>query len=244
MITFVHIPKTAGTSLRQVFIQNESKIHYLYDRDQWRKDIADPNFKKPNVLYGHFEYGFTADAGTNQRYCTFLRDPEKRVISHYKHILRSPGELHRQIASEVNGLSDFCNYPYARNLQTRLVSGIRDVDEFHKDPKKGLEIAKKNIESFHCFGLTERFDESLILYSEAFNWFKLPIPQQNTSPEKQSGLEVTEADKRAISNSNIYDAELYAFASELFEKRMQQVKLLKLKMLILKRGKGLGRLIK
>lgn len=244
MITFIHIPKTAGTSLRQVFIQNESKIHYLYDREQWKEDVASPSFKKPNVLYGHFEYGFTADAGSNQTYCTFLRHPEKRVISHYKHILRSPGELHRKIASEISSLADFCEYPYARNLQTRLVSGIRDIDEFHKNPQEALEIAKANLESFACFGLTERFDESLLLFAEAFNWFKLPVPQQNTSPEKQSTLQISESDKQAIANSNLYDFELYAFAQSLFEKRMQSVKLLKLKMLILKRGKGLGRLFK
>jgi hypothetical protein len=97
--------------------------------------------------------------------------------------------------------------------QTRQMAGRLD-----KDPDSGtLEVAKGNLEQCLEVGLTERFDESLMLFRRRLGWSMPFYLSKNAAPRPTPSEDVSVATRSSIKERNRIDAELYRFATELFE---------------------------
>jgi len=72
---FVHIPKTGGTSLKNIFKQTGK----VYHRD---KNVRPQNFEDYDVCMGHFYPSIYE----GYPIVTWLRNPIERVVSHYTHL--------------------------------------------------------------------------------------------------------------------------------------------------------------
>jgi Sulfotransferase family len=99
---FVHVPKTAGTTLSHLLRANEAEgmmrspnvfkggggfvTNPTYDR--LIKRIGEE--REARLLYGHTPYGIHhhMKPDWDVRYMTFLRNPVDRALSHYYHVLR------------------------------------------------------------------------------------------------------------------------------------------------------------
>jgi hypothetical protein len=81
-----------------------------------------------------------------------------------------------------------------------------------------LERAKTNLASFAVVGLTERFEESLILLQHAFGWPLHCFPARNVGENRPRRTEVGEEAMKAIEDCNRFDLDLYRFACGLFER--------------------------
>jgi hypothetical protein len=100
------------------------------------------------------------------------------------------------------------------NSQIRALSGDRAA-AFGGCTPEMLAQAKRNIEAhFTVTGLTERFDESLILLKRAFGWSNVHYVRANVSPRKDP---VPPGALRAIEEQNALDLELYRWATERFD---------------------------
>jgi len=106
-LIFIHIPKTAGTSLRQAMASayKPSERLYLYDAPQLEGAMLRSDFVRLPVerraelrfVMGHFAFGLHREIPRESRYVVVLRDPVERVVSHYYHYRQvvDPGKTGR-----------------------------------------------------------------------------------------------------------------------------------------------------
>jgi Galactose-3-O-sulfotransferase len=238
-IIFLHVPKTAGWTLR-------GALHYKYPSEiLFLDEASDPcggiegvpleERRRARVATGHVFYGVQEHIPQPAEFITVLRDPIARVVSMYNHVRRrQKHRLHDEVAGSGMGLEEFarsCADAGIDNQQTRLISGRARGEVVSRDSGKGgtwvaprlertdLERAKRNLDNFLLVGLTERFDETFILLRRALGW-RLPMymtrnvgrAANGSAPERPSELAVELIRKR-----NALDLELYEHATRLFE---------------------------
>ncbi|MDP7601414.1 MAG: sulfotransferase family 2 domain-containing protein [Rhodospirillales bacterium] len=87
---FLHIPKTADTTLRSIVDQNLGPENILTYYNQNSRQLLDnldahltfmPNFR---AIIGHFKFGLHKLLNRPSTYITFLLHPVARTISQYK----------------------------------------------------------------------------------------------------------------------------------------------------------------
>ena len=131
--------------------------------------LRDPTLR---AVLGHFSFGIHSHIERPAKYITLLRNPIDRVLSLYFHILKWPRtELQKRIAREEMSLEQFVTasgYLQADNGQTRRLAGHEPT--FGCCSEELLEAAKKNLADHITVGLTERFDESVVLFRRTFGW--------------------------------------------------------------------------
>ncbi|MEW5939348.1 MAG: hypothetical protein AB1750_06790, partial [Chloroflexota bacterium] len=78
----------------------------------------------------------------------------------------------------------------------------------------------ENLQSMLCFGLTERFQDSLHILSYVFGWRPLPNALRlNEAPEKLSADSLPASSLDRLAGYNRLDLRLYNFACALFDER-------------------------
>lgn len=241
-MVFVHIPKCSGTSFEN-YLKNSEPLRdhsSCYTGGLQKEAKLFDNFVNNNrhskFLYGHVKYEFFERFFPNGLLVTFLRDPIKRTISHYKHWhdsanfpLQDPGLL--SIKPEVReafefaqsaSLRDFVNTnnTYIKggalgNMETLLLSSVHSGSLADH-----LESAKENLAKCIFFGLTEKFEESIDLFRSIFldaPEYALEQSLENRSRElmEEIPIDVINTIRQQVS----YDIELYEYAKKLFEER-------------------------
>ncbi len=159
-------------------------------------------------------------------YFTFLREPIERTISHYYFLRRESGH---PLASKLqeNGLTldQLIELELDKtlfNAHTRLFSGVWYDPLPGKCTAEHLEMAKDNLRrNFKVVGLTERFDESLMLLKRAFSWKDVRYTSQNVSGGRPKREELPGTTLAVVESANKLDIELYAFGQKLFEEQMR-----------------------
>ena len=105
-------------------------------------------------------------------------------------MLRNPRHFHyNEIVSQKMSLKDYVSSGISvelNNGQTRLLSGVEEVGApvigYGECPAEILEIAKENLAvHFAVVGITERFDETLILLKTALNWNSIFYSRANVT---------------------------------------------------------------
>ena len=176
-LIFLHIPKTAGTTLNRI-IEWQYSPFAIFTMDPYRirataerfKRLPEARRRRLRVVRGHMFYGIHEFLPQGATYITMLRDPVARVLSAYYFVLRRPlNPLHRKLKKERLRVEDCLRlFPDRNNLQCRFIAGVKDTaiaDE------RLLDMAKENLtKSFSVVGICERFEESLILISKTFGW--------------------------------------------------------------------------
>ncbi|ADJ29192.1 sulfotransferase family 2 domain-containing protein [Nitrosococcus watsonii] len=179
---FLHIPKTAGTSVTQ-FLQRQYDLEHIVFETTWRELFKyQPRMPRLKLFRGHFGINLTKMIGPEFKVLTFLREPVSRVMSQYHHIRKTPTEGLYKFASEME-LAEFMRHKQGRklfrNLQTRYIgkkfgvgqfwahTGILNLppDRFFEDLASPLLLAeaKQNLNNFFFVGLTEYYEVSMLL---------------------------------------------------------------------------------
>ncbi|MGM0649323.1 MAG: sulfotransferase family 2 domain-containing protein [Bacteroidota bacterium] len=214
MLIFVHIEKTAGTSLKFIFrnsfgikhcdsLKNKKKIFTQKDLD-YAKQI----FGKIKCVSGHNLVEPTRHLNEpGLMFLTFLRDPITRSASFYQdHCLRGKHKV---------SFEAWMNDDNKHNMQTKMIAGGEDVEK-----------AKRLLRDYYFFvGLTERFDDSLKLLSivcpEKLNLkYKKKLMVQDNSIKNE--LINTTKTLQILKDTNKLDLELYNYVSnDLFPERLK-----------------------
>jgi hypothetical protein len=232
-ILFLHLAKTAGTTLNQALGREYSDILSLYIPKE-SKDLFE-DFKNrlktqtAALIRGHFEFGWHHFLTRPFTYFTIMREPIERVISEYHYILSKPGHpMHEQVGKHGAGLPKFVKDLHTPNLQTKKISGISFAANSgitggeNIDGHNMLEIAKENLAGhFAVVGLTERFDETLILLKREFGWAWPYYIRDNITPKKTARRDIPASTIKIIEENNLLDIELYEYAVKLFEKKVR-----------------------
>lgn len=140
MQLFIHIPKTAGTSLRRemqrrygeriafAYGDNELTHPVVRSSDSPREKRAALEAQGVELLFGHVQYPHWQSAFERSEVLAVLRHPVDRCLSHYQHYLSLPNNsrLAQKVQEGHLTLRDFARHPQSVNLQARYL-------EIHED---------------------------------------------------------------------------------------------------------------
>jgi len=229
---FVQIPKTAGTtftlSLSRQFNFKKKVAVYIDKPGQSYSKYTPDHLKQFDLVFGHFSFHTQAGANKNAVYYTFLRKPRELLLSGYKYI---KGDGIHGVKKKVNiadySLKDLLKGGLVKrsdNLMVRYLSGNTDKDHMTIN-EQDLELAIRNFDTyFHIFGITESFDESLVLLSDHMHWPPLYYVKENISSYKINSTEFDEETEKLIAASTKYDEVLYKHALDRFNKMLSERK--------------------
>ncbi|TPE68339.1 sulfotransferase family protein [Halalkalibacterium halodurans] len=218
VLIHLHMPKTGGTTLKKIIKRNydSRKSVDVYEEHHKLPGIF-KGLSKQNIecVQGHLPFGVHEYFNRPTTYITMLRDPVDRVISEYYFIRNIEWHnLHESVMKM--SLEEYQGLPKNRNLQTRYILGgqLTSVTEVNR----AKNILKNH---FAVVGLTEKFDTSLFLMKEMFNWKQVAYQKYNVTKKRRSKEEISPKLLEKIAKNNEADLELYAFAKELLAKRIR-----------------------
>ena len=250
ILYFLHIPKTAGTTLITILDSHFDLDSILVDHG-WNELLQKMplDFSKIRLIRGHFGYGLYSLLPKKPVYITMLRNPVERTISDYYQTRRNQNPTPKGYLIRNTELSDVVKDPskkqiFANNqvrhiaLDLDIFSSTKEIDKdvlanFSYDSyaefflpgisnEKLLDTAKRHLSEFRFFGITERFEESLMLLCYTFGWRPIRnVIKQNVAIGKPSEFSKETID--SISECTKLDSELYRYAIKLFESRFSQM---------------------
>ncbi|RPJ49700.1 MAG: hypothetical protein EHJ95_08380 [Methanobacteriota archaeon] len=231
-LVFLHLPKTAGSTIRDVLTRNyrADKLFRVKVRNRefyLARLSIETRLRDFDCVFGHFGYGIHRYIHNDCQYFTMLRDPIQRVISLYFFALHKKDHpLHKAVALNRMSLEDFADSgigPGINNHQTRLLAAVDGRYKRVFDPAEigedQFSMARKNLEGMAAVGLTEMFDESLLLFANKFGWRDIRYTRLNVSA-RQKGEVTPYAIERIMAN-NEYDLRLYDYAKYLVKKQIE-----------------------
>lgn len=215
MLVFIHINKTGGNTLSHILRSSYGLRHCQVEpwNTPW-PTWSDPPFSRddlrrlrrfyPNLksIAGHRIFGHV-DLDEHEgecRYFTLVRDPLKSCASRF------------QYKVQVSGRKDFVFEKWiqqesSRNHQTKWIAGVDDVAEAIRI------IREKNI----FVGLTERFDESMVLLKALvaddlnISYKRVNVARTNTIKEQ---LLETDSTREMLIDALGADLELYNYVKQ------------------------------
>lgn len=224
-IAFVHIEKTAGTSLRKMLDAHIRQDRVL--RLDIRDPVARPEFEKEvksgklggkdladiDLVHGHY-WAWLCDLFPC-RPVTLLRDPVEMLASFYDYSRNELAlvEAHREEAFVSNALT----MPFPAFVETLPTNALcrRFGHGGYGAPAVDLEAAKRTLDRM-IFGISEHFERSA---HHIFAELVLPAGASvKTNVTRGRGV-VSAEQRRAIERRNAEDCALYEWALQEFLKR-------------------------
>lgn len=234
---FIHIPKTAGSTLhdvlsRQYREQDTFTINGLEIKESVDEFSNYPQSKKDSfsLIKGHYSLLLGRQVTNEKRYFTFLRNPLDRLQSSYYYIRSSSHNRFNEEIKKIKTLDDFALWSLDNerdNMQARsLLNNVKRLSQEYQDVKnhglisnsaeckKILDTEVKNVL------LTERFDESLLLLKHELAWQKKPYYlNKNVTRNKPT---YTRDVSSIVSKVIGVDLDLYSHAEAMFENRCKR----------------------
>ncbi len=227
VIIFLHIPKTGGNTLNVIinkpYTDNDCLVR-LGDVD----DLSIEELKQIEMVRGHMSFGIHKKLPqTNSTYITLIRNPIERVVSFY-YYMGSENNLDIETRDYFTKLTlyEFVTEPLNDqfNKQTNIIAGNEFIPE-KLENKEMLETAKRNLKNFFSVvGITERFDETLIVLQEKFGFKINSFENYNVTPNRPDLEEIPDEIINIIKSKNEIDMDLYQFANQLLDEQLQSIK--------------------
>jgi hypothetical protein len=231
-VIFMHLHRTGGTTFLKL-LDNiyDTAETYTINGKRFRESfdefcqLPEERRKKYRLIKGHLFWGLHRFCPNETTYITLLRHPIEKVISQYYWHLRP--ECIYPIPPNMT-LEEFLEsgrFISTDNGMTRFIAGKdREDVEYGKCSQEMLDLAKNNLQRyFLAFGLTEYYDESLILFKKMLGWRQFPFYQKkNVHHKKPANSELSNREKEILVRYNHYDIELFEYARQLFENRVNK----------------------
>lgn len=213
----VHIPKTAGTTFCKFLLSIYGHEHVIEYYGETKLAVERLNFmseekvqevldSKPEIkaITGHFTSDKYAKSYPNTKMVIWLRDPIKRLISHYYYWqTRKPtNDLHKIVIDNKLSLLEFAQLDEIRNFMSKYV-------------------VNHSLEDFFFVGIQEYFEEDIKILSSIMRWNNPPLPpakMTNSYPEYKQLVSQTLSDESLmvkLNQLNAQDIHLYQHALEL-----------------------------
>ncbi len=239
---FLHIPKTAGTTIR-VSLEHcfpKGQTCPFYFMDQLEKPDSREKLQRYSFFRGHFPISrMESLVRKPMTVITFLRHPIDQIISNFQQWKRSgliPARRtnNPKLADECRRIantsleefieSDYTDFPHIKNTisnqQTYLLGMDFRLNYTHEGRLKNrslLASAKEKLEQFLVVGTMEDIEKSLMVLS-----YRLVMPKfdsatrmnRTSKKEKISKDTLPESLRKEMSKYVSMDLELYEFARQ------------------------------
>jgi hypothetical protein len=230
MLYFLHIPKTAGISLKSILaeyfplsevLQFEFQPEVLY--------LSPVALRKYRLVMGHCTFGLMEYIGTPFEVITFLRKPLDQAISMFFD-LKENGRLERDIT-----LRDVIHSELVQsliNIQCRWLASDDIAGEnlgyapYYSTRREAVEAltdaslfaaAADRLKSLRFVGITERFGESVDILCDEFAWPRTTRLVRFNARPKKNWKDVDEKSLRELTELLEPDRRLYDLGLSLFE---------------------------
>ena len=216
----LHIPKTGGTTLRDI-IQRQYRaekilmIPKLEESENILKEVSTSQINQLKLIQGHLKYGIHNHFHRRAKYFAIIRDPINRVLSTYYYVLSQKNNP-QNLSTSNNQMTiyDFVQSgvnPFLINGQTQLISGkTGDIDNPIIESEELFSLAKENIENDFLFlGITEMFDETILILKNMLGWHMPYYSIANRTKKKPNYDAVNPTIISFIKEHNQLDIKLY-----------------------------------
>lgn len=248
-VFFIHVPKTAGTSLRSLLEQYHDRssvapsdiIKRLAKEQGVERSFITrtPELDAYTCFHAHTNYvDFLRDDLSR---VTILRDPMARLnslMNHWrqwtdKEITKGPGKDHiKDIKKQAKklDLGDFLEKfdsnavlrLFHNGMTKNLVSNFPVSDHLKLKDQRLVAQAISNLDRMDWVGITERFDESILLLCDYFAW---PVPNATQRLNvRQHRTKETDEPTQSIKDALEYDQVIYARGVELLDTRLDELR--------------------
>ncbi|MCL2932549.1 MAG: sulfotransferase family protein [Trichodesmium sp. MAG_R03] len=203
-IISIHVPKTAGTTFKNILFQVYGTEGVCVDNQPGYPEVG----TKARVIHGHFPTIKYEGKYPSAKRIIWLRNPVERLISQYFYWKGLPlgenpfNDPHHTLVVEQNlSILEFAEMPEMRNLMYKATS-------------------EKPITNFYFIGIKEYFKEDLQRLKEKLNWPDFPVTSRQTNqyPNYQEKLQKILSDQKTLdklASLNPLDIELYQQALRL-----------------------------
>jgi len=211
-IIFIHIPKTAGTTIFKLIERNYSPDEIIkFKKNIFKKypdkepasvlsEMIQPSTK---VLIGHCNYrdlSLVLKQNPNVKLVTFLRDPVDRVISNFKFFRKRilTGKAKKKQLQRVHEpLMTYARRPGSINRMTKILKGV-------------------NLEDLYFIGIFETLENDIQELFLSLNLEIESIPHENkNSIIETSDITISSSDIQQLKSLNHQDILLYNKARQL-----------------------------
>lgn len=243
---FMHIPKTAGMSMR-LYLSGQYQTHDVCPAVRWHGLLnSERDLATYRLVQGHFRYNLRELLPHGVRTLVLLRDPIRRTMSALRHLQRDPSfHLDHRMAKDLT-ISEMLRHPHLmqnqHNVQARfLCASMRAADvssyleqEVPRNPAADaadreeapeLELAKDRLASIDFVGLTEDIGSVVSVMAREMNYHPPTyFPLINEDPTRGNSLQdLNDEDLGVLVEFNDIDLPLYDFARHLIERRAFEV---------------------
>jgi hypothetical protein len=226
-LLFMHIPKTAGTALRETILKNykQSEVAYIYPEPPGfpvrnLRDLPLGQRAQLHFVVGHFQYGVHEEIPNDYLYFTIVRNPVRRVWSHYRYLVQHNHPLTLK-NGQVQGLKEMLQSGVTANFDNLMVRCFAGVNE--KDFPPGsinaeiYDLARCHAEyAFLYVGQQERIRDAYLFLHQQFWWSWTAAPEMMNSGSYASKEQLGEFDAGLIQRFNTWDCKLYEHVRNLF----------------------------
>lgn len=227
-IIFLHLPKTAGTTLNRL-IEWEYPLTEMYSVDpvlfEWSyahlRNLPPKRLRKTRIFKGHMLFGLHEVLPQPSTYITVLRDPVNRVLSAF-YFMRGYKlhPLYWRLRREKWSLEQYVALSTRDNVQCKIIA---NADYHLPCTQEILDRALDHLNRyFSVIGLSERLEESLALMKLRFGWQLKSYSSFNVTRKRPKRDDLPPATLAMIAEKNRFDIELYRRASELFEEAVSK----------------------
>lgn len=241
-LVFLHIPKTAGSSLNRMLAGaygtlNPATGRFIHYNSTFAL-IKDRKRRGRPVILGHIHYEALDVLSPDRKVFTFLRDPVARTISAFEFMKSRPDVWLGELAQ--GSLTDFLTHPGVGDLmrdgQVRALGTSLNLKKLYADVTAGritraaydhqirdivntpvgpdnLALAMERLRSLDFVGFTETFDEDA---RALFSLLGKPCPElvrTNQTPSQFRRRDKYSAEEiRLVESCNQLDIQLYQHA--------------------------------
>lgn len=232
-VCFIHIPKTAGTSLRkalwtqyppaQVFPNEEDIARNGQNYPPLKTFHALPAGRRAGtrLIAAHYLLTELQPRFPAARYVTFLRDPVDRTLSEVLHVKKRMKRFADLTEEQVIATLARHGRRFGLNQMCRYLGLIYPFTRHRPTPQDIAASAMLTVRDMAAFGIYEQFDASVALIAAAMGWNlpkigRLNVTSRRLAPARRAELAELIRPHVAI------DQMLYDYAVGEFAKRLDQ----------------------
>ncbi len=165
---------------------------------------------RERFMAGHFCFGAHELLPSPATYITLLRKPYERLVSLYYYSKHTPDAFYHEHARDVS-LRQFLLETTLHELdngQLRFIVGsstdrFMNRAPFGKCTPEMLETAKQHLDTWFCLaGVTERFDESMLLLRRALGWRSCYYLRRNEGRPVRQDQKLSDDDAAEVKRRN------------------------------------------